>query len=356
MSMKLYNGYKIKGLNLQEQKEFIDFIKNETLNLHKEKMLSLYSIINIATIDDLCELDYNFEKTKNAQPIEKTLRTIYKVRQHSIGYFANSLYKQENFMIEKDMEKIRNELNYEFISSIDYTTFQYIENKGYFVNLTQQNNMHYDFDDAIVFFPLSNEETLLLVYGNTLVEVFEKLEKSRKKKDINFKKQFNFKYYGYQNSGDKPIKVSQKEWDNRKKDWNFIFKDSTIPSNVGIVVELFSTNTLMQQLSTFSFMKNNKKELEKLIVSKKDRVERYALKKAKQEFILSNVKENTPSEYLNLSDEWKKLYEQKDEKVIQHIETLKTQYNLFIKDITLEDYKKTILSFLPNYLKSIENK
>ena len=348
MSTKIYNGYKIRNISLMEQKEFVDYIKNKLFLNYEYHITKLYSIFAQSTIDDLCELNYEYSKTKDSSKIEKYLKKLYCEGFHSIAYHLNTFNKTKE---EVSFSKIMEDFSYPYIGTIDEITKNYIENKGHIISVVQRNNPSFDFEDNLILFPLSNTEILLLVYGTHLSEIFETLVSSRKKNDVEFRKKFQLEYYFYQNSTEKPTNISKKDWEKRKQDWNTVLPSGAIPAHNGINIELFNVGTLMCKFDIFWIMKKYSKKLSKLIVSKENRVNKYSLKKAKENYILKKSNNDlTTSKYIEFASEWNDLYENQDKDVLLEVETLKEEYNSFILNLSLEDYQKTIMNFLPNFL------
>lgn len=85
-----------------------------------------------------------------------------------------------------------------------------------------------NFGTELVFFQDSNQTPLVMYYCQN-AEISDFLNKKLNNLGQSFE---------YWNNTDTPDEISQDEWDARGEVWNEIFEDSSIPSEVGLVVKL----------------------------------------------------------------------------------------------------------------------
>jgi hypothetical protein len=173
MSTKIYNGYEIAN-----------------------------SKMSLGDLRDFCkELQVKFEKTKRLS-IKKliTEKIIEEIDLRAVGIIIPTKDDLAHSVISKIWESLDREASA-------------VKEKG-------NRNCEVDFSSSVTFIPIKGK-LLALFYAES--ETFFKLWES----------QSLVKDYHYQNSSDRPRKVSKAEWEQRKRDWDLALPGLGIPSQNG---------------------------------------------------------------------------------------------------------------------------
>lgn len=204
MSIKIFNGYRIEKMSVEELVEFTKRIRLEMLENRKELALKSIGCIIASDIDQL------------------TL-------------FGLSKFKEE---LDDESETLLNPMN---------RAYRLIQKRYEDSLKTNKSDPLVDFDTNLIIVP-HEDYYLALLY--TEQDSFA---------DI-FLNQPEVSYYGYWNNSDKDDDVSEADWEKRKLDWESVFSSYQSPNEVGMNIALIkgmigrfdiNTDEVLQELTSF---------------------------------------------------------------------------------------------------------
>lgn len=209
MSTKIYNGLKLNISNINElKKELVEFNTKTLMPFYKKEYSKMIAALLTGKVDSA--------RYKNKDNID------FKI---SIEETYHEIYKDVR---DRTKEVLK----------------------------TNRRDVEIDFDFNIVILPIENK-TLAIVYSeqNSFVELF---------KGLPFVEE-----YGYWDNSDKPDEISEEDWQTRNKDWNEVFKDSSIPSKCGFTFKLIEGIEEYPDLNEVLSSIPNIEKRTKVIVSEK---------------------------------------------------------------------------------------
>lgn len=216
MSTKIYNAYRIKTMSELSKKKMLDTVKKMMLKKQELRLTALIEAELIKMFDTVRVADFY-----NDYDV---------VKKH--------LYKT-SIMMQSPRMIINSVLHESKISDNILDCSPYLAVRTKIENMIEYSDIdnsimsdEYNFSNKIVFYPLSTKYTLLQVFGKDISDVFFSLSDYD-----SFKTIYSLEDYHYQNSTDKPEKISKRTWSKRKKDWNTVFTTS-VPICDGICVDM----------------------------------------------------------------------------------------------------------------------
>jgi hypothetical protein len=159
---------------------------------------------------------YNGYKFKTAPSLTELQKISFKIRDRVKPIAANLYYKRFIFEMVDAFDKNQygywdesmyfiNQMRGELYSGVDMYLYKRIQH----MEMKQERDPSVDFKFSYTVIPLqSRNEVLLLLYTEQklLLEAFESMSE--------------IEDYHYQNSSDRPKKISEKLWEQRRKDWD----------------------------------------------------------------------------------------------------------------------------------------
>lgn len=209
----------------------------------------------------------------------------------------------------------------------------------------------YNFDNSIVFFPLSEEKTLIMVFGQILPKLMMNIEADECSE---FKKKYNLVDYHYQNQTDMPDYVTEQEWEQRCKDWDKVMPTG-IPSQDGILVNIdFDDTSLFLKGYKMLNEENNDSPVLKNIHPIEDRKKEYTNKLAKNKYYGikdADAKAKDPEDSAPLYSTMLEFDESvgKGGLADELIEEQAKAVNEVVKDIDASIFGTKLMDWCPNY-------
>ena len=189
MSTKIYNGYKIKRMNLMQLSKFSGRVKADIKNIYKEYYGKLFTELMVSFYD----------KVQNGSTYNDILKDFKIETNVTDAYFCA------------------------------YTVIRHFNDK---IKTTQERNPLFDFDTSIHILPVDNKILALLYTDNRDIT---KLWESYKEVSS---------YYYFDNT-DKPERISDKNWEQRAIDWEKAMP-TYVPNDFGFTLTCdFTPNCLM---------------------------------------------------------------------------------------------------------------
>ncbi len=244
MSTKLYNGYKLNNLSVNELKEFMDELRQRLYKVFKSEYADVFNLMTIDIVDNIVACDYLFSKTGDETDIEKYFVSILQ-RAYQPCRMIDDFYKRKvNVTLDFALKEY---LNYDFIGSVKNIVNDIIKQKIFVSNTKNTRIGGIDLQNEIAFFP-TQDKIMFLAYGNNLEKVLDDILKSKRKDVREFRQKYGFEYYGYWNNTDRLNGISQKKWDERGDEWNAVLAPDYIPSRHGICSEVISGEQFLDEM------------------------------------------------------------------------------------------------------------
>lgn len=170
----------------------------------------------------------------------------------------------------------------EYPNSIWSEAHKQVEDRNRHIQKTKERNPSYDFHCELEIIPIKNKIMVMVFCEQPrIIEIIAR--------------QKYLKYYGYWNNTDPDERCSEKEWNQRKKDWNEALPGIGIPSENGFNVQLHAPYFLLPE----DFIER----LLRIAPSYEDRIENKAFKMAwnkMTEIEIKKMKTNDINENLRL--------------------------------------------------------
>lgn len=229
MSTKIYDAYKIKTGSFYDFSKFIQTLKKECINKNVSYMNDLILEKAVDIIDEVT-IAKSFPNDNIVNPLNKLI----------------SSYYDDFYIAKKNLIKEIDKINFVKGFSPRTIAMEIILTK---ISLAEKDNtiftQEYDMKNSIAIFPLNNKYSLLMVFGNEIKSLVNRILISTPGEEWNeFKTAYEICDYHYQNQTDRPDDIDAKSWNKRKRDWNKAMPNY-IPSKDGIVIEL--TNGKMME-------------------------------------------------------------------------------------------------------------
>lgn len=387
MSIKIYEGYRIKNLTQKQMFEFINDLKTLIIEQYEEHLRELYvrlcaSLYETMLVDNHNKKEYThlFKETKNEkyetklkeleEKFEKQCRFLYNAHYlHLCNHMDSIMYNRPN---NKSLEEMKKELSSNYFGSISELVQTYIENRCKQVEVGIKRDDTYDLETSISLFEPKhfNESKLLFIaHGpllqsildrafrfdrakqkkeNEIDELLEILENETKHKDIyeNLISKYELERYFYYSSSEPSSNITEEEWTRRKEDWSKALEKSTIPGLSGMNIHLMNIEMFFNSTSGFEVFKNEDvlNTYFQKYVSIDTRIVENAKKKAKDNYIIENIsKDATPSEIMDKALEWNDLYKNNNEEIVRKVKELEETYKTVLKPINFKVCRETIL-------------
>lgn len=190
MSLKIYNGYTLPMMSLQELNSFTSHFREKVRDATKHDIEGMLGTKICSMIDDLLVLDERKFVRKYTRDTEENHTKYEDIPQN----------RPLNIVYESILER-----------------YQHIQR-------TNIRDSEVDFDSNAVFIPLAHK-ILVLFYAE--LPQYTKL----------WERQEEVKQYHYWNHTDRDEECSDEEWEQRKADWAVAFSLSSVPSDNGIIAE-----------------------------------------------------------------------------------------------------------------------
>lgn len=204
MSTKIYNGYVLPFMNLNELTTFSQNFRTKAKQVAAEQT-ELFLARRIAEkLDALCILDEEAFIKKHVQKYEEAPEEAQK-RYEIFGAF---MHEYQN------------------------AYFRYQE-----VQRTNYRDNEVDVDANVVYIPLE-DKTLALFYAE-----------QSEMKDL-WEKEEGVSYYGYWNNTDPDEDCTEEEWEQRKIDWDKALPGYTLPLEAGLIAEFVKGYPSRSELSS----------------------------------------------------------------------------------------------------------
>lgn len=341
MSTKIYNGFKIKHLNLKEQLEF----NNEVTKLAETHFLDLYANLLadklVTFIDHISYLDYN----KDYEKLEDYLKKCYRKQ-----YPVEKILRDSRFGASIDID-INNVIK--TLSMSYYSVFTFINNileeDLKFGEISKDiMSIESDVESTLVLFPITKKKTLIMTYSENFTNFFRKLCN-----DKSFCEKYELEEYHYQNQTDKPDDIPQRSWTQRKKDWDKALLTG-IPSSDGMVIKLLDAEKFTMPL----LLKT--KEIKKLVMDKiplrSVRIKKMTQTNTSDKYWEIYKEKNKITKYsyteiMDSNDEFRKRYKENDIEIIELIKATEKEATEYIPFISEENLKNPVIDWMPNYKK-----
>ena len=341
MSTKIYNGFKIKHLNIMEQLEF----NNEVTELAKIYFLDLYATLLarklINFIDYISYLDYK----KDYKKLEDYLKKCYRQR-----YPIEKISKDVRFnkSLDIDINKVVKTLSLSYYSVFTFMNDILDEDLKFGEIQKDIMSIESDMESTLVLFPITKKKTLIMTYSENFTTFFRMLCN-----DKSFCERYGLEEYHYQKQTDKPDYISSRAWTQRKKDWDKALPTG-VPNNDGMVVKLLDA----EKITTSLLLKN--KEIKELVINKiplrSVRIEKLTKSNTADKYLEIYKKRNKITKYsyaevMNSNDELRKKYEEKDSEIIDLKNATEKEVEEYLPFITEENLKNPVIDWIPNYKK-----
>lgn len=341
MSTKIYNGFKMKYLNLNEQNAFLKEIRNKFLLYCQEIYYNYMGKELTGFINHLCLMDFKRE----FESIENYLVYNYS-RQISP---AEILKKAQNNKFDRiTSQEMLNWLSKDYVTTRSLMS-QIVDSQIQYSEISEDiMSNDTDFSANIVIFPIINKYTLLMTYSETFTNFFRTLCD-----DEEFSRLYELKEYHYQNQTDEPDWISEDEWGQRKKDWEDALPTG-VPIKDGMSISLVTAQTFIY----YMFDKNTAEHIIKYIPCLSDRIKTIAQANAFDEYWeiykkSNNIDTDNYGDIANAICKFKKNKDTDDE-IIKLIDKKSKEISSILTDITAESLKEPLKNWVPNYAK--ENK
>ncbi len=209
MSTKIYNGFRLKGMNLKSLHEWtLDF---------RQKIAEANKLATIKQRAAICSrlIDLAF------------------------------VYDSSTFM--KKMNKYELNLNdYPLISAMRIIGERQLE-----IRKTNQRDPEYDYDCELVLIPVKSY--MLGIYYTERREHIQILEAMP-----------GYEEYGYWNNTDKPECISNSQWDTRRKNWDIALPGIGVPAHSGFIIQCDPSDWCISQ-SVIPYMPSLKERVDNIL-------------------------------------------------------------------------------------------
>ncbi len=203
MSTKIYNGYKARVLNIYELNEFYKDVRKISNNEMERKYYDLLA-------RKMLKIAYDLERVKDDDE---------KIETYLLNLYFDSVFSDNSEFVKSSKEEIVNNVKNKYIYN------KYIEKiKSIAESIIMNKSMQCVFKSKNSPFYFKSEFALLPLEDKVLVLVYDNDTCSELTKNKEFCEKYGFEYYGYWDNTDKPDEISEKEWEQRKKDWDNIKK------------------------------------------------------------------------------------------------------------------------------------
>ncbi len=234
MSTKIYNGFKIKNLNLKDLNTFV----KELSKLAYEKFLTEWNKDFSERCENLIDSLIIADSNKDFDKAQKIL-------------------EQQN-MLSKSTKKLANDVRYmkdisdmhhpDLLAEYKWTSINRlisdIKEENAYLGMRNPTIMDDYIHASIVLFPKSKNTCLMMTFSDDFTNcVYETLKDEKYSEFVN---KYGLCDYHYQNQTDRPNNISSREWNQRSKDWNTLCPKA--PSDSGIVIDLLDVEKFLNKV------------------------------------------------------------------------------------------------------------
>ena len=358
MSWKIYNGFKMKYLSMQEFFHFTQELKERINDMSKEKYFEYIVNFTLSMKNKLCLLNAEYKKTKDGKEIENYLKKIFYT-----SFVPNSNILSDVILAGKKYEFSYDEIYFKLtthFSEIFELNHNKINNIALFGEISQRR-LPFDFSSSLCIYPIEDEngknsKILLLPYGLTN-ELFNILLESKDEKDIAFVNKYELKSYYYQNSTD-DTNVSKEEYKQRESDWKFVFSKSSIPCEACMTIFLNDIDNFFTSVYLLSLQMDNSNNLFSKYIENIDfekMCRNMAIEKVQNDYVKKQkeIIGEKFSIYYTI-EEFKKKLNNQDEEIENLISIEESYYKNVLSPFTLEDFHNTPIDYLVDYNKDFK--
>ena len=334
MSTKIYNGFKLKNLNLKDLKDFTKELSDLAYQKFVQTWNSDFANKIEAFVDGLVIADSNNDFSE----VQKILENYHMLR-YSTKRLVNTVrYRKDvSELYHPDLLK---EYKWTSIQRLIYS----LKEEDILIGQIHPTIMDDYIHASIVLFPMTKNTCLMMTFSDDFTEwVYEMLTDE---KYTEFVEKYGLCDYHYQNQTDRPKRISAREWNKRNKDWDFVCPGA--PSDCGIVIDLLDADKFLAK--TFFIMPETFKspEVRAKRKAKDILLDRYC------RFIGVNF--NSFSEVINASKQFKAELKNDNSEWAFQFTQLCNELEQKLPVINKEFIEKNVLDLISNFKKHLENK
>ena len=224
MSTKIFDAYKMKNISMNEMFEFREAIKEAALPKFEEAFLSDVEWETKAAIVKALLFNAEYIAAKEKENSKNSPEEVLKQMldwQHGLKVRCGNKGTREEFTFEKAAGEYDGIFGSPAFLIPGMQKEEYSKGSG---NLYSSMSFH----------QLSKKRLLCMCFGLPVIRTVAELAK-----DKEFSEKYGIKDYEYWNNTDKPDEISNREWNQREKDWDKALPGLGVPAQFGIVVNNF---------------------------------------------------------------------------------------------------------------------
>ena len=334
MSTKIYNGFKIKNLNLKDLKDFTKELSDLAYQKFLQNWKSDFAMETETLVDGLVIADSNNDFSKVQDILEN-----YHMMSYSTKKVANAVRHRKDVseLYHPDLLK---EYKWTAINRLIYS----LKEEDVLIGQIHPTIMDDYIHASIVLFPMTRNTCLMMTFSDDFTNwVYEIL---KDEKYTEFVEKYGLCDYHYQNQTDRPQNIPAREWNKRSKDWDFVCPGA--PSDCGIAIDLLDVDKFLTK--TFFAVPEEFRSPEVRATLKVNDIllTEYCRDKG--------VNFNSFSEVSKASKELKDILSVEDSKWAIKFSELYSDLISKLPVITPDFTTKNVLEIVPNFKKYLENK